>query len=229
MPTFIFDLDDTLYNQIDPFQQSIEKNFDFKDIAIEQLYIAFRKHSDELFYLEISGQMSMKDMHVARISKALEEFGIMISREEAEQFQKDYQYFQYNIQVTEDVEQTLNYCVEKGIQLGVITNGPLEHQRSKIKQLRIEKWIPVEHIFISSEVGIAKPDVKIFELVEEKMNVSKSEVYYIGDSYPNDVVAAKEAGWRTVWINRRGKQIDTLHDHEVNGDVSLLSIIGSIV
>lgn len=229
MPTFIFDLDDTLYNQIEPFQKAVEKNFEVEHISIETLYVSFRKHSDELFYLEISGQMSMVDMHINRISRALEEFEINISREYAVQFQKDYQHFQYNIQLTEDVEQTLNYCVQKGIQLGIITNGPLEHQRNKIKQLGIEKWIPTENIFISSEVGIAKPDVEIFELVEEKLNVNKSDIYYIGDSYPNDIIAAKEAGWKTIWVNRRGKQIDTLHEYEVNQSMSILSTICSIV
>lgn len=230
MPTFIFDLDDTIYNQIDPFQQSIEKNFDFEGIAIEQLYIAFRKHSDELFYLEINGQMSMADMHIARIQKALEEFDISISREEAEQFQKDYQYFQYHIEVTSDMKQTLDYCVEKGIRIGIITNGPLEHQRSKLKQLEIEKWIPAENIFISSEVEIAKPDIRLFELVEEKMNVVKENMYYIGDSYPNDIIASKEAGWKAIWINRRGIQPEVVkHDYVVDKNSTLFSVISKIV
>ena len=44
-----FDIDDTLYNQIEPFQKSFDKNFSFPDIDIEDVFKTSRRLSDEVF------------------------------------------------------------------------------------------------------------------------------------------------------------------------------------
>lgn len=62
----------------------------------------------------------------------------------------------------------------------------------------MERWIPSEHMFISSEIGYAKPDIRLFRYVEQKMHLQLETTYYIGDSFQNDVVGAKNAGWHTA-------------------------------
>ncbi len=76
--------------------------------------------------------------------------------------------------------------------MGIITNGPKEHQQHKINDLQINDWIPTEHTFISGKVGIEKPDKKIFKLVEEQIGIKGAETYYIGDSFENDVIGSKK-------------------------------------
>ncbi len=203
MQAIFFDVDDTLYDQLTPFARSFEKHFNFYDIPLEALYTTSRKLSDEVFHLTENGQMNTQDMYVYRIKQALAYFGKQISYEKAAMFQKDYQEFQREIKLIPEVEDVLSFCVEKQITMGIITNGPFAHQERKIKQLKVDQWIPANHIFISSKVGYAKPDVNIFRLAETTLGLTDKHIYYVGDSFQNDIIGAKNADWKAVWYNRR--------------------------
>lgn len=52
-----------------------------------------------------------------------------------------------------------------------------------------------------------KPDKKIFDFAARKMKLEPAAACYIGDSYSNDIIGAKQAGWKTVWFNRRNRVI----------------------
>lgn len=211
MINLIFDVDDTLYNQLTPFYIAYDKVFSsIKNISVKDLYISSRKHSDEVFHLTESGKMSIEEMHVYRIIKAFEELGSSITEKDAQNFQDEYIYQQSQITLIPEMEQALNFAEERNINIGIITNGPSSHQRMKLKQLNIEKWIDEKNIFISSEVGFSKPDVNIFRLAEKFMSLDRENTYYIGDSYKNDVVGAKKAGWKSIWINHRKHRVEEL-------------------
>lgn len=203
MKPLIFDMDDTLYDQLVPFQRSVEKNFDFSVTDMEALYLTFRKFSDAMFHQSERGEIPMEEMRIYRIQQACQEFGWTISDAEAQAFQSDYARFQGEIELTDDMRKILDHCLTNQIPLGVITNGPTAHQWRKVHQLQLTNWIPAEHIFISSEVGVAKPNKEIFQLVEERLSVPAAELTYIGDSYANDVIGAKDSGWQVIWLNRR--------------------------
>jgi len=51
---------------------------------------------------------------------------------------------------------------------------------------------------------VAKPDKGIFEVVERQLGVEPGACVLVGDHPLNDVVGAKRAGWRAVWIDRDG-------------------------
>lgn len=211
MINLIFDVDDTLYNQLTPFYIAYDKVFSsIKNISVKDLYISSRKYSDEVFHLTESGEMPIEKMHVYRIMKAFEELGNSITEKDAQNFQDEYIYQQSQITLIPEMEQVLNFAKEKNINIGIITNGPSSHQRMKLKQLNIEKWVDEENIFISSEVGFSKPDINIFRLAEKFMGLDRANTYYIGDSYKNDVVGAKKAGWKSIWMNHRGNSLEDL-------------------
>ncbi|MCC0661067.1 MULTISPECIES: HAD family hydrolase [unclassified Clostridioides] len=211
MINLIFDVDDTLYNQLTPFYIAYDKVFSsIKNVSVKDLYISSRKYSDEVFHLTESGEMPIEKMHVYRIMKAFEELGNAITEKDAQNFQDEYIYQQSQITLIPEMEQVLNFAKEKNINMGIITNGPSSHQRMKLKQLNIEKWVDEENIFISSEVGFSKPDINIFRLAEKFMNLDKANTYYVGDSYKNDVVGSKKAGWKSIWMNHRKHRVEEL-------------------
>jgi putative hydrolase of the HAD superfamily len=76
----------------------------------------------------------------------------------------------------------------------------------KLRQLQIDKLIPEEHWFVSDGVGIAKPDKRIFEYVNQTIGIQSEHCCYIGDNWENDVMAAIDAGWTSIWINNRKKE-----------------------
>lgn len=202
-----FDIDDTLYDQLIPFENAIRKKFGKMNINIEELFKCSRKLSDEVFDLTESNKISLDEMHVYRIKKALEHQYIYIDDSTALDFQKEYLYNQSHIKLSKEMENILLNILSKNVEIGIISNGPSKHQREKIKNLGLEKYIKEKNIFISSEIGRAKPDIELFRIVEKTMmlNSRKDKIYFIGDSLSNDIIPAKLINWISIWLDRRGK------------------------
>ncbi len=208
MKAFIFDVDDTLYDQIQPFAKAYHAMFS-KAIDMYALFKSSRKYSDEVFVASLQGEISMEDMYVYRISRSLEDFGITISRQEALEFQRRYVEGQQNIQMSKTIKELLTLCSSprksesEPVILGVITNGEGKHQQDKINTLGVQRWIPDAHILISGNLKMHKPDTAIFRQAELLLHLDKKNTWFIGDSFRNDIVGAKKAGWHAVWFNRR--------------------------
>lgn len=230
---FIFDVDDTLYDQLEPFKKAFQENFSPKKvISIEALYRYSRKFSDEVFEQSQQGRISMDEMYIYRLTKAFNEFDISIQPKQALAFQKDYAAFQDEITLLPDMEKTLNYCTRKQLTVGIITNGPSKHQRNKIKNLNLTHWINPKHIFVSGELKMAKPDKKLFHYVESQMKLEPQKTFYTGDSYRNDVLGAKEAGWKAIWYNQRGHSIknkESQPDFIVGKEQKVYDLVRSLV
>jgi len=68
--------------------------------------------------------------------------------------------------------------------------------------------IGLHHLFharlSAAGVGVAKPDPRIFLAAAEALGLPPHEVLHVGDDPLLDVVGAREAGMRTVWLNRDG-------------------------
>lgn len=86
--------------------------------------------------------------------------------------------------------------------LGIISNGPSDLQRYKLRLFELERNF--DPIVISGEVGVAKPSVEIFRYALERAQVSAGEALYVGDSPVYDIAGAKGAGMMMAWVNRNG-------------------------
>ena len=74
MQTLFFDIDDTLYNQLEPYERAFEAVFGEKiRLDVSDLFRRSRKHSDISYQLLLEGKISSERMFIYRIQKALEE------------------------------------------------------------------------------------------------------------------------------------------------------------
>lgn len=55
------------------------------------------------------------------------------------------------------------------------------------------------------EVGVGKPDPRIFHAAASRLGVATGELLHVGDDPELDVLGARRAGLRTAWVNRAGK------------------------
>jgi 2-haloalkanoic acid dehalogenase type II len=90
--------------------------------------------------------------------------------------------------------------------LALLTNGPAEGQREKVEDLQLAPYF--EHIIIAGEVGCAKPDPTIFQLLVTRCDVPPSRALYVGNSQEDDLVGAAQAGLSTAWINRTDERLN---------------------
>lgn len=88
---------------------------------------------------------------------------------------------------------------DTGVRTAIVTNGSARAQNAKIDALGIRKM--VETILISEEVGIEKPDKKIFKLALAQLALDAKHCLFIGDHPTNDIIGAHLTGMRTVWIS----------------------------
>ncbi len=82
--------------------------------------------------------------------------------------------------------------------LGLITNGPSQMQWEKIRALGFDEVFDV--ILVAGDLGIYKPDGRIFKRLLNALGVPAHEALFAGDTYDTDVVGAARAGMYTAWI-----------------------------
>jgi putative hydrolase of the HAD superfamily len=85
--------------------------------------------------------------------------------------------------------------------LGVISNGHGEQQRRKLSQTGILDRF--ECVVISDDFGRARPDPAIFLHACDQFGESPANAVYVGDRYDVDARAARAAGLRGIWLDRR--------------------------
>ncbi|MCP4178482.1 MAG: HAD family hydrolase [bacterium] len=101
-------------------------------------------------------------------------------------------------------------CLEKlsDFKMGIITDGGIKQQTSKLKQTNIEKYFD---IVLTADVACsAKPESKFFKMACELADEQEDKCWYIGDLLEKDAIGATNAGLKGIWLNRVG--IKTNHD-----------------
>lgn len=210
-----FDLDDTLYDHLIPFRHALINILGTsEDFPYAEAYHRMRYYSDTLSEA-LGGTPThgeeLREMRMRRFMLALAEFGINLDEVTAEAVQNNYLDLQYSISVFQGAEQLIQKLKDQGCIVGVITNGPPDHQLKKYEALALSRLIPQNLVYISGAVGYTKPDERIFHHVASKHGLSPENCWYIGDSWRNDVVGALRAGWHVIWFNHR--QVTPESDH----------------
>lgn len=100
----------------------------------------------------------------------------------------------------DDVGQVVASLVGR-FRLALITNGAADTQREKLRSIRMDGVFEVTAI--SGELGIAKPDRRIFQFVLDALGIVGADAWHVGDSLASDVAGAKASGLTAIWLNRR--------------------------
>ncbi|MCA0986034.1 HAD family hydrolase [Guptibacillus algicola] len=201
-----FDLDNTLYDHEKAFRKTMlhfaEKMLRRKKASVspEKWFEVFKRYCDDYWDHYESGSWSRETYQINRFQSANESFNINSNAEEALDFQSNYE---WNVATFSElfpgVEELLTKLSNQPVLLGIITNGSDEIQRSKIKELRLDRWFNNENIYISQHVGLSKPDPQIFNYAKEE----EGNFLYVGDSLNQDVRPAIEAGFDVIYFNSR--------------------------
>lgn len=99
-----------------------------------------------------------------------------------------------------DVKPALERWQRMGVPLGILSNFD-SRIYAVLESLALEPFFA--SITISTEVGAAKPDPKIFAIALQKHHSSPDAAWHIGDSFEEDYQAAKAVGIRGLWLRRK--------------------------
>jgi putative hydrolase of the HAD superfamily len=105
----------------------------------------------------------------------------------------------------EDAMEVLRILSKTDLILGVITEGLEVKQAEKLVRMRIHQFLSPNAIFISNQIGISKPNPKIYQRACSDLNLRPSETMYVGDNPVHDVDPPNAIGMVTVRMRRGGK------------------------
>lgn len=191
----IFDLDDTLYSKSEVFFKTFCQ-FATPSIDAESLYSTYQKRSDEAFEKFSAGEITLSQSHQTRVANTFKDVGIELSSEKTQAFIKAYQDTLNAITLSEEWIEVFQQCNKESYQIAILTNGPTNHQKNKLYQLNLSKWIPEDFWFISESIQAKKPSIQAFHHVESK--ISADEYFMIGDDIKTDITGAIQANWHPI-------------------------------
>ena len=74
----------------------------------------------------------------------------------------------------------------------------------------------IDGLFVSEDMGVAKPDAAFFDLCLEKIGEPKASCIMIGDSLTSDMLGAKNAGMDSVWFMPAGDVEEAMKAYDIN-------------
>lgn len=129
----------------------------------------------------------------------------------------------------EDAVEVLGLLSKTGLILGVITAGLTVKQAEKLVRLKVLRYISHDAIFISDQIGVSKPNVKLYLRALNDLNVKPEHAMYIGDNPLGDIDPPKSIGMTTVRNRRSGKYAniegETKPDYEIRNFYDLMDIL----
>jgi len=115
--------------------------------------------------------------------------------------------------------------------LGILTEGLEIKQAEKLIRLGVVKYLDPRAVFISDQVGISKPNPKLYRYALDRLGLAADQVMYVGDNPEKDIIPAKEVGMVAVRHRGTGRHAEALSDvtpdHEIQDFHDLLALLAS--
>lgn len=208
----LFDLDDTLHDDTYAYHSAAEEvarevaaEHGIDALALKAAYIA----QAEGFWQRLSAddlQVKLASIRASLWQSALESVGAGGDPELALRSAERYNAYRSKYYTLfPGALDLLRALRERGLKLGMVTNGLSETHREKIAVLRISEFF--DAIFLADEVGMIKPDPLLFAHACRALGGAPSHSAMVGDRYDRDIRGALEAGLYTIWLNVRGEDL----------------------
>jgi len=169
-----------------------------------ELFETYHKINARCWRMLERGETNTFELRALRFKLWMEETGVSVSitpREVSALYERRLGSHGILFPGAEDVLRELS----KTYQLIMVTNGFAAIQRNRLESSGIQKYF--KNIYISEEIGPAKPDPAFFDYIFAKENIrDKRLCLVVGDSLTSDIGGAIAAGIDSCWLNVSGKE-----------------------
>ncbi len=124
-----------------------------------------------------------------------------------------------------EVPETLKALKEKKFKLAILSNGTPSLLNELVKSNNLDNLF--DDLFSIEEVGVYKPDTKVYDLPIKKYEIKKNEVAFLSAN-TWDVSGGGNYGFNAIWVNRNNNIFDKL-DYKPNNEIKNLSEIIDII
>ena len=198
MRGIVFDIDDTLYCRQDMLVRAAETVLGVKVPDWPQFISIFYEKSDiNMAQLE-SGEVSTRDINGWRYNETFRLLGLPYKPEDGVLS------VQSHMVISDALASVLDKLAsDPEIKLAILTAGESKHQWNKVDMLDLDRWFDRSLILVTGDTPYTKPDIELFRMMEDRLGLSPSDLWMVGDNYDKDIAGAIKAGWHSLWINRR--------------------------
>jgi len=210
-----FDLDETLIKNNIPVRQLFPKVFfDFQnEIGLENraaFFDVLQKEVKGLWMRMFDSKICPEQQLVTCFIKALNNTRAInptvVPRMAKRMVAHFFKLGSFNVELHPGAIETLDGLRERGIIIGIVTNGMETLQIGKIKRLRLDEHI--DNLTISAEARAHKPDKAIFDLALSRAGVDAEHAWFVGDHITNDVSGAIRAGLHSIYYNPQNLHVE---------------------
>ena len=202
-----FDLDHTLWDFDKNSMLAFKRVFKKFKITIE--FDAFLKIYEpinvEYWKKYREDKVSKENLRRGRLIDSFNFFDLIYTTEKIDEIADAYiQELPFDNHLFEGAVEILDYLILK-YKLHIITNGFEEVQHKKLKNSGIDHYFST--VTTSEEVGVKKPNPKVFLTALNKANSLANQSFMIGDSLEADILGANNIGMQTIFYNYRNESI----------------------
>ena len=97
-----------------------------------------------------------------------------------------------------DTKEVLQRLSQK-YKIGIIANQDFGTEQ-RLTDFNVYQYINL--VIASAEEGVAKPDLRIFQIALDRANCKPEEAVMVGDRIDNDIIPANKIGMTTMWIKQ---------------------------
>lgn len=203
-----FDLDDTLWNFSANSAISLRKLYKISPIlkklfpVIDEFIDIYHHHNALMWNLYSQGKVTTSELKLERWRRTLATHQFEVLTAVCEEL--DHNYLEILAQQQEmipGVKELLQNLTKKYL-IAILSNGFSKTQYKKLHYSDLERYIT--RTIVSEEIGINKPDSKIFQYAVRETGAS-SPLLMVGDNPETDVLGAMRAGWYAIWYNPMDK------------------------
>lgn len=210
LKAIFFDIDDTLYSTTEFVKIARKRSIDaMVKLGLKYPKKMLYKELDEVISEFSSNYPFHYDKLLKRIPKEAFEGinpSILVATAVIAYHKTKWQYFK----IYPDAFALLQSLSKVNLIKGIITDGLEVKQAEKIVRLGIYNYLTPSAIFISDQVGISKPNVKLYERVCTVLGLLPQEIMYVGDHPVLDIEPAASLDMITVLCVRAENKFSTL-------------------
>lgn len=96
----------------------------------------------------------------------------------------------------------------------IASNGATINAKGRVASTGLDEYI--DHMFISEEMGVTKPDAAFFKACLDRIAEPVSSCIMIGDSLSSDMLGAKNASMDSVWFMPSGDMEKAKREYDIN-------------
>ena len=100
------------------------------------------------------------------------------------------------------------------VRIYIASNGATVNAMGRIASTGLDQYI--DDVFISEDLGVAKPDPVFFDICLERIGELKKYCIMIGDSLTSDMLGAQNASMDSVWFIPSGNVEEAMTRYDIN-------------